>query len=416
MITALTRNLVLAIVLLCETTAAFAQDYPQIIADRIGEFGPRAATLASISASTATVGLYSGRFQHADRLDDDSWAIVQKQLSALAKQISAKAERSARDSDRTLKAAFVAELSKLDVKLLAELAGFLGSAPGDAWLRANSSYEAGLPDALLFTTAHTVASRKRGEALRANAAMPRAGPGQIPAILVLHAAIFSPGNEPSFYATISGLPMLGIADPKFLTLANDAAQALSDGLKNGLSSAAFMAMTKSFTAALRSPQTMINLYAFREQDLDTSARSRMQDLVARSFAAMNGAQTNHCQFSLKEGVIRSIGTDVSKIMSGSTPIKPGSVEHSWVALSFERGCEGKKDFSIALKVWEDMAAAGNVHSYCRLADYYRLGVGTKPDRERQQIWMEKYKSISEGRDCTVVLPFNPEKPWVGMTP
>ena len=132
-------------------------------------------------------------------------------------------------------------------------------------------------------------------------------------------------------------------------------------------------MTKSFTVALRTPQTTINLYAFREQDL-----------IARSFAAMNGAQTSHCQFPLQEGVIRDIGIDVSKIMSGSTPIKPGSVAHTWVAMSFERGCEGIKYFSIALKVWEDLAAAGNINGYCKLADYYRLGVGTKPDPDRQQ--------------------------------
>jgi len=119
------------------------------------------------------------------------------------------------------------------------LAGFLESASGEAWLQINACYEEGLSNAFLFSTAHTVASRKRGEALRAKARMPCAGPGDIPAILVLHAAIFSPGNEPTFYAALSGLPLLGTADPKFMTLANDAAQALFDGMKNGLSSAAF---------------------------------------------------------------------------------------------------------------------------------------------------------------------------------
>lgn len=363
----------------------------------------------------STVGLYAGRFPHADRLDDESWVIVQKQLGGLSRQIGTKVEREVRGSNRALRTGFVAELSKLDPKHLAELDDFLNSASGEAWLQANARYEQGLSDAFLFAAAHTVASRKRGEALRANAGKPRPGPGQIPAILVLHAAIFSPGNEPTFYAALLGIPLFGVVDPKFVTLANDAAQAVSDGMKNGLSSAAFMALTKSFTAALRSPQTTINIYTLREQDLDTAAKTRMQDLIARSLAAMNGAQTSHCQFALQEGVIRDIGTDVGKIMSGSTPIKPGSVEHSWVAMSFERGCEGKKDFSIALKVWEDLAAAGNIFGYCKLADYYRLGVGTKPDPKRQQEWAEKFREIGQGRVCENTMAFNPEKPWIGLS-
>lgn len=362
----------------------------------------------------STVGLYAGRFPHADRLDDASWEIVRKQLGVIAKQAGAKAEPAARGSNRELQTKLVAELSKLDARHLAELAGFLESASGEAWLQANARYEQGLSDAFLFAAAHTVASRKRGEALSAKAATPRPGPGQIPAILVLHAAIFSPGDEPTFYAALSGIPLFGVVDPKFITLANDAAQAVSDGMKNGLSSAAFMALTRSFTVALRSPQTTINIYAFREQDLDATAKTRMQDLIARSMAAMNGAQTSYCRFALQEGVIRDIGTDVGKIMNRSTPIKPGSVEHSWVALSFERGCEGNKDFSIALKVWEDMATAGNIHSYCKLADYYRLGVGTKPDPKRQQEWAEKFKAIGQGRVCENQMAFNPEKPWIGL--
>ncbi len=391
------------------------QELAAKIAASIGPLGPRAANLVAIASSMSTVGLYAGRFPHADRLDDASWEIVRKQLGILAKQVGAKAEREARDSNRALQMALVAELSKLDPRHLAELAGFLESASGETWRQANARYEEGLSNAFQFAAAHMVASRKRGEALRTKFEMPRAGPGQIPVILVLHAAIFSPGNEPTFYAAFSGIPLLGAADPKFITLANDAAQALSDGMKNGLSSAAFLAMTKSFMSAVRSPQTTINMYELREQDLETATKTRMQDLIARSFAAMNGAQTSHCRFALGEGVIRDIGTDVGKIMSGSAPIKPGSVEHSWVAMSFERGCDGIKDFSIALKVWEDLAAAGNVHSYCRIAEYYRLGVGTKPDAARSQKWKDKFKALDRGVICEERMAFNPQKPWAGLS-
>ncbi len=130
---------------------------------------------------------------------------------------------------------------------------------------------------------------------------------------------------------------------------------------------------------------------------------------------MNGAQTIQCDFALKEGTIQSIGTDVDKIMSGRTPIRPGSVEHSWVAMSFERGCNGKKDFSIALKVWEDMAAAGNMHPYCKISDYYRLGVGTKPDPQRAQEWADKFAALGRGVTCKEGMKFNPENPWAGLS-
>lgn len=254
------RSLLQAMPLLCAIVAVSAQEHPARIADRIGDLGPRAANLVAITTSMSTVGLYAGRFPHADRLDDESWVIVQKQLGGLSRQIGAKAEREARGSNRALRAGFVAELSKLDPKHLAELDGFLNSASGDAWLQANTRYEQELSDAFLFAAANRVASRKRGEALSVNAAKPRLGPGQIPAILVLHAAIFSPRNEPTFYAALLGIPLFGVVDPKFVSLANDAAQAVSDGMKNGLSTTAFMSLAKSFTAALRSPQTTINIF------------------------------------------------------------------------------------------------------------------------------------------------------------
>lgn len=412
--------LLLVVAMLSVVPAATAQNSVEIIADRIGPLGPRAASYAALAAIQSVVGLYYGSFRYADQLDDASWIIVQKQLGNLARLMADNAVRSARDSDRTLRVTLVAALAKLDQKMLAELAGFLQSAHGEAWLAANIHHEEKLPEAFLFATAHTALSRQRGTALLAQAGTPNPGsrPGEILSVVPINTLIVSQANELALYGMLSGAPLLDIADAQLTGFARDSAQAVTAGLKNGLYGPSFQGLTRALGHTLRTPKLTIALIIAGTEGplkLEEPVKSRFQDLVARSYAAMDGAQTNYCRFPIQEGVIRDIGTDVGRIMNGNTPIKPGSVEHSWVAQSLERGCHGKKDFALALRVWEDMVAGGgSVRLYCKLADYYRLGIGTRLDSDRARLWGEKFQAAAGNRVCEPEIKFNLGKPWDGL--
>jgi hypothetical protein len=403
-------KLLLVVFLFSVTTVISAQSNPKDIAGRVGPLERHATTYVATALSIAIVGQYQARFPNSDHLDEASWSEVLKQLVILSDQAYKAASGATRGRNSSMGEAFISELEKADEAQLTEIARFLESSSGKDWLSANVRYEKDFHRSVVTAAAHVATSRRR----KAPPKPPDPSQANLirnPPLLILHAVAYSPANEPSLYAVFEAL--MTTADGHQPDTIREAQQALATGAKSGLSQAALKILMQSFSSALRATGTKIDLYRIQDKEFEAVATDRVKDLVERAFLAADQMQTIRCKLPLSPQILQDIGRDVGKIMTGNTQVRPGSVEHSWIAMSFERGCNVKKDFSIALKAWEDIASTGSVPSWCKLANYYHLGIGTPPDPQRAREWAAKFDAVSQGRTCTLET-IHPERPFAGM--
>jgi hypothetical protein len=403
----------LVVFMLVGPVTVLAQGPSQHIGERMGSFEASAVSLVAAKMSSIMVGRYHSAFNYSDELHDADWKIVLDQLSILEEQSRRRVMDVISGRNAELKKAFIAGLESGSSTDLSQLVAFLDSPEGAEWVRANEQFTRSLSRASVVTSAYLMASRRRGEIIRATVEKQRQRGSAPSPILVVHAIQGSPGRAMPPEMVFRILDTLRAVDVSLDESARKADEALAIGIKNGLSLSAFNLLTEAFLQAVEPAKQSATPASIWDKGTAEKIDNRLKNLAERARLTADATKVGRCGLPLPIETLRVIGTDVGKIMRRETSISPGSVEHSWVAMSFERECHVKQDFSIALQTYNDMAKAGNIRVFCTLSSWYRLGVGTRPDPETANLWEERYKAESDGRPCQSMM-INPQQPWAGL--
>lgn len=353
-------------------------EYVERITARIGPVWPRAADALAIVMSIGIVSRYTEAFGHSDELPDKDWHIVLGRLIALSERTRTAVVRAVRSKESDIRKIFVAELHKLPQDDLTKITEFLESSTGSNWLAANSSFEQKLFPAVVQAGAYVVASRRRAQALLEVPAGSKPAYRAFGPPPILMAGVLEGGAGQAFFL-MAYMNMLTVTDPSISELYVSAGKAIANESKRG--SQVLSALTAAMGTAIPDGLKGFNpQQIFDKPDIETLER-QITDLGFRARVAVDPMKTGNCHN-------RAIGAD-----------------------SYERGCYVEKNFEIAFKLWKESAEQGHVKSYCKVANWYRYGIGTKMDIRLAEKWEASYREQAFGRSCEP-LKIDPRNPWL----
>jgi len=390
-----------AAALMLATSLASAEDAADRIADRMSPVAPRAATLFAASIIGTVIARYNEEFRYSDALDDAGWDIVLEQLEIIGERISERVERYFAQREQELRAGFVRGLRR-SPGATDSLDAFLESRAGRQWREAESRYEKEFLRAFTVAAAYAVASPQRARQLYE----PPDRRTRTPPLLTLRVMTSGGGSTPQTSLLLTIIGLLDKMEPSLGVAAADATAGYEAGLRNGLSPRAFDALTDSFMGAISVGPEVWSV--FNADGLGDRLEAKLRDLAARAYVAADAKKTNRC----KPYMIRHGRDQMEAIASGTSSVPPTADEYHWTAVSYEYGCEVERDLSIALRLYENAANAGNHRLFCKLANWYRLGVGTDPNEQVAAMWEQRHNAT--GAAPCQPLRINPENPWAGL--
>jgi hypothetical protein len=160
----------------------------------------------------------------------------------------------------------------------------------------------------------------------------------------------------------------------------------------------------------------------RQQPGIAQRQRQLEILAARASYAANPYLTGACE-RIKERLDPStIGSSGGKWEGvknvEGNQIKPDSDDMQVLVQAYTKGCYIKRNAAIARSLLEQW---GNAHhdtgkkavaSHCKLAQWYRFGVGGPKDEATAIRWEDRYTTESGGYICPNQLPFiDPTDPW-----
>lgn len=390
-----------------------AQDHAAYIADRIGSLSPRAEQLMAIALTGMLIGRYNERFGASDNLDDQSWAIVQDRILDMSHRVHRVLAKSIDGNEARLRDAFISELRKQAPGELASVAKFLGSADGEQWRKANFQFESHYSDALVISALYAIASRRRAQALESRITYQQSSRISSAPLLVVGITLRGPRNTPGAFLVFGVLKLLVAIDPLLDSAAEEATLAAGNGMKDGLPRTALGNVDRSLGNSVSQVLTDLDVNRILGTNFANDYEKELGDLASRAAVAVaisNPVKNGQCNSRLNPEVIQASGGDIQRL-GGS--VKVGSLEHIWLAEAYERGCHVKKDFSIALRNWIEIANSGNAKVLCKIVNWYRLGIGTDQDIQQAQAWEERAKAMHFGKACEP-LAIDFRNPWSGL--
>lgn len=358
---------------------ALAGDTEDQIVERIGPLWPRAADVLALVASGAIVSRYFEGFNDSDALPDKDWNIVVERLAVLSERARVRVIPLAKERESEFQRNFVKALRRMPADDLTSLVTFLNSQAGTNWLLANRQFEQNLFQIGVRAGAYTAASPKRARSLmQANPPPDRGWRNDAPTFLMSEVLQGGARSTPAVFFLAQYLSILRHMDASKKV---DAAYSLArTSAKEGrLSEHLFRRLAVALSTAISEGLADVTLQTIFNQSTAQEFENQISDLASRAFLAADPVAIGQCKYG-------------------------GPAERA------ERGCDGKKDFVAAFREYSKQADQGIVSMYCKVANWYRHGIGTNVSVALAEKWEAKFREMANGEKCRPLL-IDPRNPW-----